>query len=162
MKSWISSIICIFLIAPEFLLLATLISSNWGSIELVVEISVKYFSLLQFYLSSWDLPELKKVVMARIFSIKALLLFFTAILSFVSAWDINSQNDRHGCQGYSQDPLEGCDRERTIFVDVVSSESKYKTVQSGKNLNLPSKWIMNWHKAAVASLPNNTGKIRLD
>ena len=80
--------------------------------------------------------------MARNFSIQALLLLLAALLSFVSAWDINNHNDRHGCQGYSQDPLEGCDRERTVFVDVVSPESKYKTVQSGKNLNLPSYRIM--------------------
>ncbi len=80
--------------------------------------------------------------MARSFSIQALLLFLTTLLSFVSAWDINNHNDRHDCQGYSQDPLEGCDRERTVFVDVVSPESKYKTVQSGKNPNRPSKRIM--------------------
>ena len=80
--------------------------------------------------------------MARSISIQALLLFFAAFLSFVSAWDISNQNDRHGCQGYSQDPLEGCDRERTVFVDVVSPESKYKTVQSGRNLNSPSNRIM--------------------
>jgi hypothetical protein len=80
--------------------------------------------------------------MARNFSIQALLLLLAALLSFVSAWDIKNYNDRHGCQGYSQDPLEGCDRERTVFVDVVSPESKYKTVQSGKNFNLPSYRIM--------------------
>jgi hypothetical protein len=100
--------------------------------------------------------------MARNFSIQAMLLLLAALSSFVSAWYINNENDRHGCQGYSKDPLEGRDRERTVFVDFVSPESKYKTVQSGKNLNFPSNRIMSSHKAAVASLPNNTGKIRLD
>jgi hypothetical protein len=71
--------------------------------------------------------------MTRSFSLQALLLFFAALLSFVSGWDINNQNDRHGCQAYSQDPLNGCDRERTVYVDV-GAKSKYKTVQSGKLL----------------------------
>lgn len=66
-------------------------------------------------------------------SFQALVLFFAVFLSFVSGWDISNQNDRHGCQAYSQDPLEGCDRERTVYVDVVSAESRYKTVQSGNH-----------------------------
>ncbi|KAE9370449.1 carbohydrate esterase family 8 protein [Stipitochalara longipes BDJ] len=77
--------------------------------------------------------------MARNLSFQALVLLFATFLSFVSGWDIGNQNDRHGCQAYSSDPLQGCDRERTVFVDIVSSQSKFKTVQS-----------------AVASLPNNT------
>jgi hypothetical protein len=87
---------------------------------------VKHFNLMR------DLPELKKVPMPRNVSFQALFLLLATFLSFVSGWDINNQNDRHACQAYSQDPLNGCDRERTVYVDVVSSESKYKTVQSGK------------------------------
>ncbi len=70
--------------------------------------------------------------MARSVSLQALILLFVALLSLVSGWDVDNQNDRHGCQAYSEDPIDGCDRERTLFVDVVSSTSKYKTVQSGK------------------------------
>jgi len=56
-------------------------------------------------------------------------------LSFVTAWDISNENDRHGCQSYSKNPLEGCDSTKTVLV---GKTSKFKTVQS-----------------AVASLPNN-------
>jgi hypothetical protein len=69
--------------------------------------------------------------MALSHSSQALVLFLAIFLSLVSGWDINNQNDRHGCQAYSRDPLNGCDRERTVYVDVVSAESNYKTVQSG-------------------------------
>ena len=72
--------------------------------------------------------------MARVLSFEALVLVITALISFVAGWDIGNQNDRHGCQAYSRDPLQGCDRERTVYVDVVSSQSKFKTVQSGKIL----------------------------
>jgi hypothetical protein len=72
--------------------------------------------------------------MARTLSHQALLLLLTTFLSFVSGWNINSQNDRHGCQAYSRDPLDGCDRERTVYVDVGSKDSNYKTVQSGTYL----------------------------
>jgi hypothetical protein len=97
--------------------------------------------------------------MGRYFSLQALLLFIASFLSFTSAWDINDQNDRHGCQAYSRDPLEGCDRERTVYVDVVSSNSKYKTVQSGKHFPLGCIVLCADGNTAVASLPNNTGKI---
>jgi hypothetical protein len=73
--------------------------------------------------------------MARNLSLQALVLFFATFLSFVSGWDIGNPNDRSGCQAYSRDPLQGCDRERTVFVDVVSSQSKFKTVQSGRYLS---------------------------
>jgi hypothetical protein len=69
--------------------------------------------------------------MARSTSLQALVFFLAALLSLVSGWDIGNQNDRHGCQAYSRDPMDGCDKERTVFVDFVSSTSKYKTVQSG-------------------------------
>jgi hypothetical protein len=69
--------------------------------------------------------------MASRICLQALVLFFAVFPSLVSGWDISDQNDRHGCQAYSKDPLDGCDHERTIFVDVVGSDSKYKTVQSG-------------------------------
>ena len=72
--------------------------------------------------------------MSRNLSLQALVVLFAAFISFVAGWDIGNQNDRHGCQAYSSDPLHGCDRERTVFVDVVSSQSKFKTVQSGKIL----------------------------
>ncbi|CZR57172.1 related to pectinesterase [Phialocephala subalpina] len=72
-------------------------------------------------------------------SLQTLVLLFAVFLSLVSAWDISNDNDRHSCQAYSRDPLQGCDEQKTVFVDLVSSSSKYKTVQS-----------------AVASLPNNT------
>lgn len=64
--------------------------------------------------------------------------FIAAALSLASAWDISNVNDRRACQSHSQNPLEGCDHEKTVFVDV-GGNSKFKTVQS-----------------AVASLPNNT------
>ena len=64
--------------------------------------------------------------------LSTLVLLFSAFLSLASAWDISNENDREGCQAYSQNPLEGCGQERTVFVDVVSPQSKFKTVQSGK------------------------------
>ena len=94
--------------------------------------------------------------MTRNLSFPILLLFLATFLSLVSGWDINSQNDRHSCQAHSRDPLEGCDRKRTVYVDVVSSDSKYKTVQSGKLLP-PSTQSRADNMTAVASLPNNTG-----
>ena len=62
---------------------------------------------------------------------RPLLPFLAAALSLVSAWDIGNPNERHACQSYSGNPLEGCDQERTVFVDV-GGDSKFKTVQSGK------------------------------
>jgi hypothetical protein len=69
--------------------------------------------------------------MAHSTSFQALVFFLATFLSLVSGWDIGNQNDRHGCQSYSRNPVDGCDKERTVFVDLVSSTSKYKTVQSG-------------------------------
>jgi hypothetical protein len=72
--------------------------------------------------------------MARILRfVQTLVLFFVATFSLVSAWDIGNENDRHGCQAYSKNPLDGCDQKRTLFVDLVSSSAKYKTVQSGRS-----------------------------
>ena len=59
--------------------------------------------------------------------------FIAAALSLASAWDISNVNDRRACQSHSQNPLEGCDHERTVFVDV-GGNSKFKTVQSGNML----------------------------
>lgn len=71
--------------------------------------------------------------MARnLFSLQALLLFLTAFLSLISAWDISNDKDRHGCQAHSKNPLQGCDLGKTVFVDFVGNSSKFKTVQSGK------------------------------
>jgi hypothetical protein len=64
--------------------------------------------------------------------LSTLVLLISALLSLASAWDIGNENDREGCQAYSKNPLEGCDQQRTVFVDVVSPQSKFKTVQSGK------------------------------
>ena len=66
------------------------------------------------------------------FMLQSLVVFLTAFLTVVSGWDISDENDRHGCQTYSRNPLDGCDYHRTLFVDCVSPDSQYKTVQSGK------------------------------
>jgi hypothetical protein len=58
---------------------------------------------------------------------------FAALFSLVWSWDIGNENDRHGCQAYSKNPLDGCDQKKTLFVDAVSNKSKFKTVQSGGN-----------------------------
>jgi hypothetical protein len=64
--------------------------------------------------------------------LSTLVLLLAGFLSLASAWDISNENDREGCQAYSKNPLDGCDQERTVFVDAVSPQSKFKTVQSGK------------------------------
>jgi hypothetical protein len=51
--------------------------------------------------------------------------------SFVSAWDINNNGDRRSCQDPAGAPLEGCDKDKTIFVDAVNPAAQFKTVQSG-------------------------------
>ncbi|KAJ8064656.1 hypothetical protein OCU04_006979 [Sclerotinia nivalis] len=67
------------------------------------------------------------------------LILLASLAPFVTAsWNINSQQNRHACQNHTQNPLEGCDLQRTKYVDSVGSGSNFKTVQS-----------------AVASLPNN-------
>ncbi|KAB8299990.1 hypothetical protein EYC80_000231 [Monilinia laxa] len=67
------------------------------------------------------------------------LLFLTSLLPIVAAsWSINSEKHRHACQKHTEDPLEGCDLQRTKYVDAAGNSSSFKTVQS-----------------AVASLPNN-------
>jgi hypothetical protein len=53
------------------------------------------------------------------------------VLPFASGWDIARDLDRHLCQSHSRNPLNGCDPEKTVLVDSVSRDSKYKTVQSG-------------------------------
>ena len=70
---------------------------------------------------------------SQVFSLRSLVLLLTAILSFVSAWDIGNQQDREGCQYPSGNPLAGCDPERTLFVDGIGGRSTFKTVQSGQN-----------------------------
>lgn len=71
------------------------------------------------------------------------LVLFATFLTLVSAgWDIGSSKDRKACQAKTVNPLDGCDTRRTLYVDAVSSSSKYKTVQS-----------------AVLALPNNTGML---
>lgn len=90
------------------------------------------------------------------YTLSYLLLFIAALLSVVSAWDIGNENDRHGCQAYSQNPLDGCDQSKTLFVGV-GSKSKFKTVQSGMNrLEIICAVLANTF-LAVASLSNNTG-----
>lgn len=60
------------------------------------------------------------------------LVLFATFLTLVSAgWDIGSSKDRKACQAKTVNPLDGCDTRRTLYVDAVSSSSKYKTVQSG-------------------------------
>jgi hypothetical protein len=58
-------------------------------------------------------------------------LLFLSFLSLVAAWDINNNEDRRSCQDPAGEPLEGCDKERTIFVDAVNPAAQFKTVQSG-------------------------------
>ncbi|KAK0125389.1 hypothetical protein ONS96_009236 [Cadophora gregata f. sp. sojae] len=72
--------------------------------------------------------------------ISSFLVLVSAFLTLVSAgWDIGSSKDRHACQAKTRNPLDGCDTRRTLYVDPVSSSSKYKTVQS-----------------AMMALPNST------
>ncbi len=59
------------------------------------------------------------------------LFFAPVLLTVVSAWEIGNPKDRHGCQAPTRNPLDGCDRKRTLYVDAVSNNSKFKTVQSG-------------------------------
>ncbi|KAF7941297.1 hypothetical protein BELL_0001g00090 [Botrytis elliptica] len=68
------------------------------------------------------------------------LLFLASLLPIVTAsWNINNEAHRHACQKHSKNPLEGCDLQKTKYVDFTGNNSSFKTVQS-----------------AVASLPNNT------
>ncbi|KAH8811956.1 carbohydrate esterase family 8 protein [Xylogone sp. PMI_703] len=73
----------------------------------------------------------------NLFSILALIL---STLAIVSAWDINNEHDRHGCQLTTRNPLRGCDSKRTIYVNI----------NRGEHSNFPSV------QSAVESLPNNT------
>lgn len=67
------------------------------------------------------------------------LLFLTSLLPIVAAsWNINSEKHRHACQKHTEDPLEGCDLQRTKYVDTVGNSSTFKTVQSG--MCLIQKW----------------------
>lgn len=68
--------------------------------------------------------------MARTF--QTLVVLLTAFLSLVSAWDISNDNDRCECQAYSKNPLDGCDKTKTVYVDPVPGKGKFTTVQSGK------------------------------
>lgn len=65
-------------------------------------------------------------------SFRALVLLLAALISGVLGWDIGNENDRQRCQAHSRNPLEGCDAGKTVFVDVGSSSSGFKTVQSGQ------------------------------
>lgn len=69
-------------------------------------------------------------IMGRLFSFMILLI---SLLSVVSAWDINNDSHRKACQGQSKHPKDGCDQKKTIFVDQVSPDAQFKTVQSGEN-----------------------------
>lgn len=60
------------------------------------------------------------------------MLLLLAFISRVSAWDISNERDRHGCQALTRNPVEGCDEERTVFVDSVGADAEFKTVQSGE------------------------------
>lgn len=66
-------------------------------------------------------------------------LLLAILFSVVTAWDIGDEHDRHKCQVYSRDPLDGCDRARTLLVDALGrNKNQYRTVQSGKVLKLKS------------------------
>jgi hypothetical protein len=64
-----------------------------------------------------------------------------------------------GANHTRKNPLEGCDQERTVFVDFVGNNAKYKTVQSDKNTAIITRNLKADKIVAVASLPNITGKI---
>lgn len=68
--------------------------------------------------------------MARLFT--SLVCLLAVLLGLVSAWDISNENDRHACQAYSRNPLDGCDRSKTLVVDPTNNRTGFKTVQSGK------------------------------
>lgn len=61
------------------------------------------------------------------------------LASTAKGWNINTPRDRHACQALSSDPLNGCDRSRTLFVGGNGTYSYhgmdknpvYVTVQSG-------------------------------
>ena len=60
------------------------------------------------------------------------LLFLASLLPIVSAsWNINSETHRHACQKHSKNPLQGCDLQKTKYVDFAGNGSNFKTVQSG-------------------------------
>jgi len=54
-----------------------------------------------------------------------------SLISLVLGWSIDNDHDRKMCQHHSQNPMDGCDSKKTVFVDVVGSDSKFKSVQSG-------------------------------
>jgi hypothetical protein len=60
------------------------------------------------------------------------LAILATFLSFVAGWDISNDNDRCGCQAYSKNPLQGCDKTKTVYVDPVPGKAKFSTVQSGE------------------------------
>jgi hypothetical protein len=100
--------------------------------------------------------------MARI-SVNAVALFLTAFLTFASAWDINNDNDRLNCQSRTRNPLAGCDQKKTVFVDFVSANSKFKTVQSGMSPGrLPSIQkligLQLWHHCQITLVSPSTGE----
>lgn len=61
-----------------------------------------------------------------------LFILLSTLLSLVLAWDISNSGDRCGCQAYSEDPLEGCDRSKTVYVDKTPGKGHFTTVQSGE------------------------------
>ena len=97
----------------------------------------------------------------RNFFPRPLLILITFLLPIALAWDISNENDRHGCQAPSRNPLEGCDLQRTIYVDRVSNSSRFKTVQSGRPPYSKYENLQLTTITAVASLPNNTGRFSL-
>lgn len=80
--------------------------------------------------------------MARTF--RTLVVLLATFLSVVSAWNIGNDDDRCGCQGYSRNPLEGCDKTKTVYVDPVPGRGKFTTVQSGKT---SSNWNLERRKS---------------
>jgi hypothetical protein len=67
----------------------------------------------------------------------SLLYVLAGLIYLVAAWDINNVKDRAACQAFSKKhPLDGCDQSKTLVVDATDHSSKFKTVQSGKNLLL--------------------------
>ena len=58
-------------------------------------------------------------------------LLLLSALSLVSAWDISNNGDRRSRQDPEGGLLEGCDKDKTIFVDAVNPAAQFKTIQSG-------------------------------
>lgn len=70
--------------------------------------------------------------------VTSLVTLLLVAISSVTAWNINDPQDRSRCQTPSKDPLNGCDRQRTLYVSGAGNTTSHKgnptfqTVQSGK------------------------------